>query len=207
MRWPGSSWARVRVRIGLGKGPPAAPALAPLRRKTRLGSPARLPGQRRGRRARAARASRWRRAGRPTATAPPAGEKRVRMRIKASKNQRADWQCKSVSGKRSWKRDSNSGHLPLQACIREEPRSEGWRYGNKWMLIIIRLRLHQRERAAVGMRTIRIHESSQSEVITCCISKRAAVGMRMVQVRMRIHALNNRSPYCGGQKANAPVVL
>jgi len=37
------------------------------------------------------------------------------MRINASQNQRAEWQWTSISGKRTWKRDSNS--CRLSACV------------------------------------------------------------------------------------------
>jgi len=39
------------------------------------------------------------------------------MRINASKKARAHWQSKSICGKRTWKRDSYSRHLPQEAWL------------------------------------------------------------------------------------------
>ena len=44
--------------------------------------------------------------------APTAVAHQVRMSINASKKKRAHWQSKSIRGKRTWKCDSNSRHLP-----------------------------------------------------------------------------------------------
>jgi len=39
------------------------------------------------------------------------------MRINASQKKRAHWQSTSIRGKRTWKRDSNSRHLPAGAGL------------------------------------------------------------------------------------------